>query len=107
MKLFHWLVTAPVALVLVVFAISNRARVSVTLWPFPFEIETQLFLVILLSLLAGLLVGMLLAWLSGSAARRESRARAKRIAALEREIDGLRTSRPAGPPPRSLPGAGD
>ena len=107
MRLFNWLVTAPVALVLVVFAISNRARVSVTLWPFPFEIETQLFLVILLSLLAGLLVGMLLAWLSGSAARRESRARAKLIAALEREIDGLRTNRPAGPPPRALPGADD
>ena len=107
MKLFHWLVTAPVALVLVVFAISNRARVSVRLWPFPFEIETQLFLIILLSLLAGLLVGMLLAWVSGGAARRESRARAKRIAALEREIDGLRANRPAGPPPRALPGADD
>src|SRR6185437_10227657 len=103
MKLFHWLVTAPLALDLVVFAVSNRARVTLTLWPFPFEIETRLFLVILLSLLAGLLTGMLLAWLGGSTARRESRARAKRIAALEREIDGLRASRPA-VPPRSLPG---
>jgi len=103
MKLFHWLVTAPLALVLVVFAVSNRARVSVTLWPFPFEIETRLFLVILLSLLAGLLIGMLLAWLGAGAARRESRARAKRIAALEREIEGLRASRPSGPPLQSLP----
>ncbi|MGH6969372.1 MAG: lipopolysaccharide assembly protein LapA domain-containing protein [Stellaceae bacterium] len=105
MKLFHWLVTAPLALVLVVFAVSNRARVSVTLWPFPFEIETWLFLVILLSLLVGLLVGILLAWFTGGAPRRESRARAKRIAALEREIEGLRATRPATSPPRSLPGA--
>ncbi|HYL32655.1 MAG TPA: lipopolysaccharide assembly protein LapA domain-containing protein [Stellaceae bacterium] len=104
MKLFHWLVTAPLALVLVVFAVSNRARVTLTLWPFPFEIETRLFLVILLSLLAGLLIGMLLAWLGGSGTRRESRLRAKRITALEREIDGLRSSRPTAPPPRSLPG---
>ncbi|MDE2228483.1 MAG: DUF1049 domain-containing protein [Alphaproteobacteria bacterium] len=104
MKLFHWLVTAPLALVLVVFAVSNRAHVTVRLWPFPFELETRLFLVILLSLLVGLLFGMLIAWLSGGATRRGSRARAKRIAALEREIEGLRSNRATMPPP--LPGAG-
>ncbi len=104
MRLFHWLVTAPLALVLVVFAVSNRARVVVTLWPFPFELDTPLFLVILLSLLVGLLFGLLLAWMAGAPTRRESRARAKRIAVLEREVDGLRASQPA--PPQSLPGAG-
>ena len=104
MKLFHWLVTAPLALVLVVFAVSNRTRVTVTLWPFPFELETRLFLVVLLSLLLGLILGMLITWLASGATRRESRARAKRIAALEREVDGLRSSPPAVPPPRPLPG---
>jgi uncharacterized integral membrane protein len=104
MKLFHWLVTAPLALVLVVFAVSNRTRITVRLWPFPFVVETPLFLVILLSLLLGLLVGLMLAWLASAPKRRESRARAKRIAALEREIEGLRASRPA--PPQSLPGSG-
>lgn len=99
MKLFHWLVTAPLAFVIVIFAVSNRARVTVTLWPFPFEIETRLFLVILLSLAVGLLVGMLIAWLSGGVVRREARSRAKRIAALEREVEGLRSSRPAPPAP--------
>ena len=104
MKLFHWLVTAPLALVLVVFAVSNRARVTITLWPFPFELDTSLFLVILLSLLIGLLAGLLLAWLAAAPTRRESRARAKRIAALERELEGLRAGRST--PPQSLPGAG-
>lgn len=99
MKLFHWLVTAPLALVLVVFAVSNRARITVTLWPFPFEIDTPLFLAVLLSLLLGLLIGLLIAWLASAPTRRESRARAKRIAALEREVDGLR-SNPT--PPQSL-----
>lgn len=99
MKLFHWLVTAPLALVLVVFAVSNRARITVTLWPFPFEIDTPLFLAVLLSLLLGLLIGLLIAWLASAPTRRESRARAKRIAALEREVDGLRSNPP---PPQSL-----
>lgn len=94
MKLFHWLVTAPLALVLVVFAVSNRARITVTLWPFPFEIDTPLFLAVLLSLLLGLLIGLLIAWLASAPTRRESRARAKRIAALEREVDGLRSNPP-------------
>lgn len=103
MKLFHWLVTAPLALALVVFAVSNRAVVTIKLWPFPFELQTELFLVVLLALLAGLAGGLLIAWIGGSRARREARAHAKRIAALEREVDGLRA--PPGPtlPPTTLP----
>jgi len=65
-------------------------------------LETRLFVVVLLSLLIGLLVGMLLAWIAGGAKRREFRARARRIAALEREIEGLRAGQAAAPP--SLPG---
>lgn len=103
MKLFHWLVTAPLALVLVVFAVSNRVVVTITLWPFPFELQTELFLVVLLSLLIGLLLGLLIAWIGGSRARREARANAKRIAALQREVDGLRAPPDPTLPPTTLP----
>jgi len=92
MKLFHWLVTAPLALVFVVFAVSNRTVVTVTLWPFPVEIDAPLYLVVLLSLAFGFAVGLLIAWIGGRFSRRAARAHAKRAASLERELEGLRAN---------------
>lgn len=86
MRLVHWLVTLPVTVVLVVFAISNRQAVNVDFWPLPIVIETRVFLVVLLALVVGFLVGELVAWLGGRRWRQEARQTARRIAALEREL---------------------
>lgn len=86
MKLVHWLVTLPLALVLVVFAVSNRAGVTLTLWPFPLSLEAPVYLVVLLALLIGFLVGELVAWINSRRWRREAKLRARRIDALEREL---------------------
>jgi uncharacterized integral membrane protein len=96
-KLVHWLVTAPIALVLVVFAVSNRAEVTVTLWPLPFELQTWLFLVVLVALFVGFLIGGFAAWISSLRRRREARQQARRIEMLEREMAGLRAGTAALP----------
>ena len=49
MKLVHWLVAVPVALILIVFAISNREAVTVTFWPLPVVFGAPLWLVVLLA----------------------------------------------------------
>ncbi len=85
-RLVHWVVTVPVAVVAVLFAVSNRAGVTVSLWPLPGRLEAPLYLVVLLALVVGFLVGELVAWINGGRARRAARARARRIAALEREL---------------------
>ena len=86
MKLIHWLVTAPLALLLIIFAVSNRDSTIVTFWPLPAELAAPLYLVVLLALLVGFLVGELVAWINGRRWRREARFRARRIEALEREL---------------------
>ena len=86
MKLIHWLVTLPLAVIIVLFAVSNRDGVIVTFWPIPLAIEAPLYLVVLLALLVGFLVGELVAWINGRRWRREARFRARRIEALEREL---------------------
>jgi lipopolysaccharide assembly protein A len=102
----HWLVTGPLALILVVFAISNRETVRVTLWPFPIEIETPLFLIVLLVGLLGFLVGELVAWINGRYWRRDSRAKARRIEALERELAATQAQLAPAPASRlPVPGA--
>jgi uncharacterized integral membrane protein len=74
------------ALALVVFAVDNRQIVTVSLWPLPIEASMSLYLVVLLTLLFGFLLGELMAWLNGHRWRREARLKAKRIEELEREL---------------------
>jgi putative membrane protein len=75
-----------VAVLLILFAVSNRERVSVALWPLPLLADTPLYLLCFLSLLLGALIGSSAAWIAGRPDRRELRARRRRIRALEREL---------------------
>ena len=86
MRVLFWLITSLVALVCVVFAVSNRAGVTLTLWPLSAEFSAPLYLVVLLALLMGFLVGLLVAWIWSWGARRAARQRARRIEALERDL---------------------
>jgi uncharacterized integral membrane protein len=85
-RLFYWLGTALVALVCVVFAVANREGVTLMFWPFGVEFSAPLYLVVLLALLAGFLIGLLVAWIWSWGARRAARARARRIEILERDL---------------------
>ena len=101
MKFFWWLILALVALVLVLFAVSNREAVSVALWPLPATIELPLYLVVLGMLIIGFLSGQLVTWIGGWRWRREARRSRERIARLERELDAARAE--AHPPVAALP----
>jgi uncharacterized integral membrane protein len=86
LKTLRWLLLALVAVVLIFFAINNRQIVSLSLRPFPLELTTGLYLVVLLALFAGFLLGTLVAWMNGHRARREARHNARRIDELERAL---------------------
>jgi uncharacterized integral membrane protein len=86
LKLVHWLVAVPVAVLLIVFAVSNREAVTVTFWPLPVALGAPLWLVVLLAALLGFLFGELVAWVNGRRWRRAARQKTRRIDALEREL---------------------
>jgi len=93
MKLLRWIVLAVIAVVLILFAVSNRETVSVRLWPLPALIDLPLYLVLLGTLVIGFLAGELAAWLRGWHWRREARRGRERIAALEREVAAAQAAR--------------
>jgi uncharacterized integral membrane protein len=99
-KLIHWLVTLPLAVIIVLFAVSNRDGVIVTFWPIPLAIEAPLYLIVLLALFAGFLGGELVAWINGRHHRRHSRRRARRIEELERELGATQAKLPKSEPTR-------
>ena len=86
MRLFHWLVTAPLAVVLIIFAVNNRDSVTLSFWPLPVTLQAPLYLVALLALLVGFLIGELIALTNGRRWRRQARHSAKRVSELERAL---------------------
>ena len=105
MRIFGRAIILVCAVLLVLFAVSNRETVSLALWPLPFLVEAPLYLLFLLSLLVGGLLGALATWLAGRRNRRELRQRRRRIDALERELSATqsRLADDPGMPPRALP----
>ena len=85
MRFIYWLATALLALVIADFAVSNRVDVTLSFWPFPETIATELFVPVLLALLLAFVAGLVVAWVWSWRARRRARERARRIEILERE----------------------
>jgi uncharacterized integral membrane protein len=75
---FKWLLLAPVALVVLVFAVVNRHSTSVVLDPLGLmsegmTISAPLFIILFLALALGVLVGGFAAWIAQGKHRREAR----------------------------------
>jgi putative membrane protein len=82
MKRLSLIVTLPLVLVLIVFAVANRQEVELNLWPFA-TVTTWLFLVALGMLAVGVLIGALWMWLPLLHWRLRGRSQERRIAELE------------------------
>ena len=90
LRILSWIVGIPVAAAVVAFAVANRGSVKLSLLPLPFEIELPLYLVVLGAMLAGLILGGLIAWLSAGRLRRRARQSAREAEASSREAQALR-----------------
>ncbi len=101
----RWLITLPLAIVLVVFAVNNRALVEVDLWPLGFVVTWPLFVFAFLGVSVGLLVGALFAWISGGTTRKIARQRKAQIRELESKVRTMQARLDDGeaqPPARPL-----
>jgi len=87
-KHLSWIILFPLAVLLIVFSVTNREAVSVDLWPFPVLIDVPLFAIVFAALLAGVLWGGISAWLNGGKSRRIARLKTR-----EAEISASENSR--------------
>lgn len=90
-KYLSWIVTLPLALVAVVFAVANRDAATLNIWPLGIALEAPLFILVLGSALIGLLAGGLIAWLSAGSSRQRRNEALRRAEAAERELAFLRS----------------
>ena len=111
-KIATWIVLAPLAAVIVAFAVANRQTVTVSFDPFSsaspaYAATLPLFAVILAALILGVIVGGVAAWLRQGKWRRRARQLDGEVRALHEELDGIRrrfgtTEQPA-PAPEPAP----
>lgn len=96
MKTFlKWLILAPIALILLVFAIANREPVRVVLDPLSsgppdFHIVAPLFVVLFLTGMLGVLAGGIVTWIAQGRHRRAARHAKSDVERLRLECDRLR-----------------
>jgi lipopolysaccharide assembly protein A len=86
-RFIYWSITALVALLVVVFAVSNRAMVTLALFPLPAALDAPLYLVVIAAVALGFLVGALVAWLGAGKHRRDARLLRQRIERLQRDVN--------------------
>jgi uncharacterized integral membrane protein len=100
-KHFSWILTLPLTVVVIVFAVANRDFVPLDLWPFEIALQVPVFALVLGSLFLGFLIGALAMWLSGGKQRRQARAARGRLAKLERAVQRQQGAAPPGPGARA------
>ncbi|MEA2871305.1 MAG: hypothetical protein QOH67_1281 [Hyphomicrobiales bacterium] len=100
-KIVAILILVPLALLIVLFAVANRAAVTVSLDPFAsdpplFAVTLSLFFVMLIALIAGVIIGGAAAWARQSKWRRRARRLAAELKASRAETETLRRQLEAG-----------
>lgn len=98
------LIAAPFLLLLVLFALTNRASVTLGLWPTGLQLEAPLSLVVLAAAAIAFLAGGLVVWVNELGQRRRARRAEALVRKLEEEVQALRARLPAsGAPAPSEP----
>lgn len=102
MKSIGRIILLVIAACLVIFAVANRGPTTLNLWPLPFAATLPLYIVLLGALAFGIILGGIIAWVSGHRWRRRAREAERRIEALDRQLATLtreardRDDRPGG-----------
>lgn len=92
MKLLRWIVLPPIIVLVMAIAVANRGAVTFSLDPFDqaspaLSVDLPLFLIVLVSVFLGILVGGMGAW---AQARRKNAAKAAEIRETAANLPALR-----------------
>jgi uncharacterized integral membrane protein len=85
-RILSWIVTAPIVILVVLFAVSNLEPITLRLRPFPSELTIPLWLLTLVQLFVGFLLGAIVTWIGDRRRRRETRLLVRRVSELEQSL---------------------
>ena len=89
-----------IAITLIAFAVTNRQTTTLVYSPLHDPLELPLYMVTLLFMAAGFVLGVFILWINTSKTRKTKREQMKAIKALEKELETLKdTETEANDPP--------
>jgi len=88
------LIAVPLLLLLVLFALTNRAPVHLGIWPTDYSLEIPISLAILCAMAIAFLAGGAMVWLSALAQRRRARHAEHAVRLLEEQVQELKARLP-------------
>lgn len=102
MRYLSWIITLPLAVIAISFAVSNLMPVQLSLWPLPFFIEAPAFALVLVTLVVGFLLGGFTVWIGQHGHRKAERQHQSRADKLQKELDLLRAEKAASAAPTPI-----
>ncbi len=101
-RILSLIVTAPITVLVVLFAVSNLDQVTLRLRPFPFDMTIRIWALTLIELFVGFVLGAIVTWIGDRKRRRDARRRIgeldqalaaarQQVADLEKKLGELRT----------------
>jgi len=93
------LISLPLLVILVLFALSNTQPVRLGLWPTDYALEVPLSVAVLAGTGLGFLIGGLVVWVGELGQRRRTRDAEHRIKLLESQVASMRTGHTRLDPP--------
>lgn len=98
MKFLSWLLTLPLAVLCIFFAVSNRQDVTIDLWPLDAVLVTPLYVITLGTLFSGFLLGALWFWLLNLRHRWDKHRLGKQVEKLTSQLNGEKAKQRTTPP---------
>ncbi|MFQ5533505.1 MAG: LapA family protein [Sphingomonadales bacterium] len=89
-KPIKWAILGILGVGIAALAVANRTPVALHFDPLPFRVEAPLYLLILLSLLLGVVMGGATVWMSQRSWRRRARVAERQATKLEREVADIK-----------------
>jgi uncharacterized integral membrane protein len=85
-RIISLIVTAPITVLVVLFAVSNLDPVTLRLRPFPFDMTIPIWALTLIVLFVGFVLGAIVTWIGDRRRRREARLLGRRVIELEQAL---------------------
>jgi len=85
-RIFSWIVAAPIVILVLWFAVSNLGPITLRLWPLPVDLTIPIAVLTLIQLFIGFLLGAIVTWIGDRHRRRQNRLLNRRNAELEQSL---------------------
>ena len=86
-RLVSWLISLPLTLLIILFAVSNRGPVDIAFWPTTYQITVPIYALALLMIVVGFVLGGSIVWTEATGDRVRARRYRRKSESLEQDLE--------------------